>query len=592
MKRLHFLLAVLSALLLPGCGKQGGNTPVPSPSTPVDVTTNYSFKLSGALNGSCGVFFYDADGMLFNSNPIRVELGEDGIYSCRVTHQSDKSMASAVCVSPYQQLFAGEDVCAKARLFACQTVGGSRTAVSQGRVALSADCTNEVNLEPLTKTVTLSPSALDEYEDIRLMVLDLESPCAGILCLSVDGAAEIHPKYQSSKLALCFDGGTSQKEYPCRVFSSVSGVAAQPSLVVTDRAIVEKGTAVDAMTFNFLDETGQAATVINKGAFALSASNDGKVYSFTCDNASISAGEGLVLKCDYVTPGFVSVPTIENKQITRVICCMDCSSDPAPHTIWLETFDGTSWNKMPGMELLASLDPASVNAGILDFVIPKKSVSASGVYRIGCGAGSEITCIRSITLAYEDESCSHDPRSLVGDDYKNGWVLCGTSASPDNNYDPKECIVIDSDVSHVDDGSGSLRLGGLACINNFKPWIGWRYKDFPVEAGATYRIYFCIKTENMPSTASLFLSIGFKNSSKAWLTGWVPGNPSANNMNGTTSLWIDKVKGSHDWMKLSADIIAPSDAVTLSYFQFMLQSVINAPDAFVWFDDINVVKVN
>ena len=45
-------------------------------------------------------------------------------------------------------------------------------------------------------------------------------------------------------------------------------------------------------------------------------------------------------------------------------------------------------------------------------------------------------------------------------------------------------------------------------------------------------------------------------------------------------------------MKLKGQITVPEGAVKMSYFQIQVQNFFNNPEAYVWVDDFNVVKIN
>ena len=45
-------------------------------------------------------------------------------------------------------------------------------------------------------------------------------------------------------------------------------------------------------------------------------------------------------------------------------------------------------------------------------------------------------------------------------------------------------------------------------------------------------------------------------------------------------------------MKLKGQVTVPEGAVKMSYFQIQVQNFFNNPEAYVWVDDFNVVKIN
>lgn len=171
------------------------------------------------------------------------------------------------------------------------------------------------------------------------------------------------------------------------------------------------------------------------------------------------------------------------------------------------------------------------------------------------------------------------------------WMPAGVANKEENNYTKENICTYDPTVTHTSDWSGSLKIGGLDCTNNFKPWQAWRHRDIMVEPGATYAISVWVKTVDIPKNANLFLSFGFKDDSNQWLTGWVPGHPEKNGFDQRTSKWIDTTKGTHDWIELTGEVTAPENAAKISYFQGMLNGIESAPTAYAWFDDFKIVKI-
>ena len=171
------------------------------------------------------------------------------------------------------------------------------------------------------------------------------------------------------------------------------------------------------------------------------------------------------------------------------------------------------------------------------------------------------------------------------------WVIVGVADKPENNYVKEQILAYDANESHGSDWSGSLKIGNIDLKNGFKPWQAWRHRDILIEPGATYAIGVWVKTADMPKTANVYLGFGFKSEDNKWLTGWIPGSPEKNSIDHRTSLWIDKTKGTHDWVELTGTVTAPKDAVKIGYLQARVDNIISAPEAKVWFDDFKIVKV-
>lgn len=478
-----------------------------------------------------------------------------------------------------------------------------------------------VSLTPLATPIKLTISGLEAGEKLRSLRVTGSENLSGLALINHRATQmEIERFYEdkSGKMITATYPGGYAAEGSMYTVNLLGGPSTHSSLVfraITDQYVVTgeatgevvfRGTSEipvnfdfsanesreKALTFDFIKSDGSPAAEIDSDKFQLMGSTGVGNYSFEASQCAIESGRGLRLNGDVANPGTVTIPNIEEQQISKIILLLDTSTGSGLHSLWLESYDGTVWNKIDGTDKSISQDIAARNGGFVEFVLPRTSVSALGKFRIAKAVGKDHTYIRSMTLVHEDETCSHDPASLVSAGFASGWSKAGTGSNPTNNFDRDICIVVDKDVSHVDDGTGSLRIGQIDCTNNFKPWLAWRFKDMDVTGGATYKISVCIKTVDMPASANVYLGIQFKDRANQWMTGWVPGHPDKNAMDQNTSLWVDKVKGTHDWIKLSAEMTFPEGAAKLSYFQVRVDGIISAPTACAWFDDIQVVKMN
>lgn len=561
---------------------------------------------AGTQHESLGVWVADQNGKLLEDVCIEADQVSPGQFRYILTLPEGTVPSAVYALAPYQTGLKAVEGHPVVRVVSSGVEGKE---VPQVYVAASplggdgAELTAELSLSPVLADSSVRIEGLEDADRIHLLSLKISKKTSGLAVISDVGAqVPVEPSAAASDvLGFSFPEGSAGRTASFSLLSSDYSPLSYS--VVTSDSYME-GDAADgkidvssarsvsaAMTFDFIGKDDRVLPETGNGYFNAVSSSDGAEYRFVLQNGSFRQGRGLVLSSDEVSSGTLELPTIEERQITRMIFCLDGSSGTGMQSVWLECYDGENWGKLEGTHLRSDIDVTATNGNILDFALPKDMISSAGVYRLFCTGEGESLCVRSVTILHETETCSHHPMSLIEDGFGK-WKRCGTNISAENNFYPDELVVVDKNVSHVDDGSGSLKFIAPTCTNNYKPWIGWRYPTMNVEAGATYRIYFCVKTENLPTTASLFLSIGFKDASKTWLTGWVPGLPDKNGLDGKSSLWIDTVKGTHDWMKLSAEITAPEGAVYLDYFQFMLQGVINAPDAYVWFDDINMIRVN
>lgn len=553
-----------------------------------------------------GVWIVGQDGALVSSTSAEVEPITEGYFRWVADLPCDVVPAMVYAVSPYQGNVAAVGGKPVVRIPSSSVEGKAMPQIHVASAALTGDGTQwsgDLEFIPVSATSSIDVTGLDVTDRIHHMIVRISKKLGGLALISDDGAGvSVSASSEASDvIGLSFPEGSDARtaslagmetEYEVQSYaiitsdSYIEGNSVNGKIDVTSAAEIK-----DAMTFDFIGKDGRILPEMGTGGFTIASSSDGGSYRFACENGSFKQGQGLVLSGDMLTSGTLEFPTPEGRQITRIIVCLDQTTSAGMQSVWLECYDGENWDKIEGTQMRADADVVAKNGYVLDFVFPKSMVSAAGVYRLFNMGTGQTLCIRSVTILHEEETCSHHPMSLIEDGFSK-WRRCGTNISAENNFYPDELVVLDKNVSHVDDGSGSLKFIAPTCSNGYKPWIGWRYPTMTVEAGATYRIYFCIKTENVPDNASIFLSIGFKNAANQWLTGWVPGYPDKNGLDVRTSMWVDTVRGTHDWMKLSAEITVPEDAVKLDYFQFMLQNVINAPDAYIWFDDINMIRVN
>jgi len=599
-------MASMTAIVYASCIPEGVGSNNPSEN---DVVADKEYVITldaGNQHESLGVWVTDQDGKLVDDVCTKAEQVSSGLFRCVLTLPEGTVPAGVYVLTPYQTGLKAVDGRPVVRVISSGVAGMEVPQVYVSASPLGGDGTEltaELTFSPVLRASSVRVEGLETTDKIHLLSLKTSKKVSGLAVISDAGeVVPIEPSASASDiLGFSFPEGSTERtasfnlissDYTPLSYSVITSDSYMEGEVIDGKVDVTSAKSVSsATTFDFVGKDGRVMPETGNGYFNVVSSSDGAKYRFALENGSLQKGRGLVLSSDQVSSGTLELPTIEERQITRMIFCLDGSSGTGLQSVWLECYDGENWGKLEGTHLRSDIDVTATNGNILDFVLPKDMISAAGVYRLFCMGEGESLCLRSVTILHEKETCSHHPMSLIDDGFSK-WKRCGTNISADNNFYPDELVVVDKNVSHVDDGSGSLKFIAPTCTNNYKPWIGWRYPTMNVEAGATYRIYFCVKTENLPTNASLFLSIGFKNASKTWLTGWVPGLPDKNGLDGKSSLWIDTVKGTHDWMKLSAEITAPEGAVYLDYFQFMLQNVINAPDAYVWFDDINMIRVN
>ena len=552
-----------------------------------------------------GIVLLYPDGETVSSDRLPAEKIDDCSYSVSAECIYGKTASDMVCLYPYRSDLTQTSKVFDLRIGGLQYPSGTsydpEAMLMAGTGRFDASAHANVSLTELLTPTGFTVSGLGTDEKIYWLTLQSDTPVSGNIECSVDGDAVRVDGFSEDgagfRMTAAAVSGTGIKSFRFLSAGTMTGV--RDFTLVTDGKIYEgavtSGNMVDiasaesvceAVTYDFTDPSGDFSSFVPKES-----------------GSTIEKGRGILVKGDLVSPGTVSIPTIDERQIVRVICLMDKNTDCSPHLMWLESYNGTSWDKVGGTDKLVSSESLAENGGLLDFELPKASVSAKGVYRVARGVCMDDICITNITIAHEAETCSHDPRSILDDGYDSGWVRAGTSAADaiskgHEEYDPEDCIVVDMSVSHVDDGSGSLKIGHVTCDSDkypealYKPWQGWRYADMAVTPGDVYQIYFCVKAENMPAGSNTFLSLGFKNASNQWITGWVEGNPSANSLNAATSKWVDTVKGTHDWIKLTGEVTVPEDAVKMSYFQIQVQNIYDYPEACVWFDDFNVVKIN
>lgn len=600
----------------------------PDPDPPIEETVktvSFAFTVSNteSLAGAApGVLLFYDDGTPVNEALIEAVADEaqPGTYGFEAEVNTTKEVDRMVVVAPLSELslLAGQH--ALGRTIPALQLPGTE-APDAGADMLAADVsldgtqTAEVDLKSLVVPVELSVQGLSAGEKIRSVGLTASAALSGLALadwqtepIALSGFAADR---SSNSLTAHYPEGLAAATVLLR--TAPAGSVSPDVLVITDSRLVKfaagavafagsdrlaasadlgQGTSEQALTFDFLKSDGTPAATLDGEAFTLAGSTGETTYRFNAPQCSLDAGTGLCLKGDMATPGTLTIPNIDGEQVTRIILLLDTQMEMAAHGLWLETFNGESWDKIDGTDKSVSLETALQNGGYIEFEIPKKSVSAIGQFRIAKGVEGVPTYIRSMTLVHEEKSCTFDPASVIPNGFVSGWRRYGTSSNLDNNYDQKEVLVIDAEVSHVDDGTGSLRIGGVDCLNNFKPWQSWAYQDIPVQGGEVYRISVCIKTENMPATANVYLGLGYRDADNQWMTGWIEGNDILTAYNHVTSPWVDKEKGTHDWITLTAEEVVPEGAVKMGNLQVRLDNVITAPDAYVWFDDIQMVKIS
>ena len=581
----------------PGEGTADTESGGDSPKTEVK---EFTFRLDGvspSSDGRIGAVLVYSDGETVSDEALPAEKTVDGSFAVSVESDTEKTVGDIVCLWPYRLALDCSDGIFRHRVAGLQYPMPAsydvEAMIYAGTGHFGTASAAGVSLTELLEPETFTISGADASEKVYWVTVVSDDAIAGDIGLKIDGdavaAGGFSDEGSGSSLTAAFVSGTDSREFSLLSAGGIDGIAGYT--VVTGDRIYEgaaSGTEIDIAS---------AENVYEALTYDFTSSSDG-LESFVPEESGseIVEGRGIRVRGDLVNPGTVYVPTIEGRQITRIICLPDRNTDCEPHLMWVEAYNGETWDKVIGTDKLVSSATLAKSGGVLDFVFPKESVSAKGVYRIAKATCVDDVWITDIAVAHEEETCSHDPRSILADGYSSGWTRCGTSSNEEKGYDAEACHAIDMEVSHVDDGSGSLRIGGVQCEDKtLKPWQGWRYKDMPVNPGETYEIYFCIKTENVPSGANIFLSLGFKDNKNQWLTGWVDwkeGFETANSLNVNSSQWVDTVKGTHDWMKLKGQITVPEGAVKMSYFQIQVQNFFNNPEAYVWVDDFNVVKIN
>ncbi len=544
-----------------------------------------------------GAVLVYSDGEIVSDEALPAEKTQDGSFTVSAECDMEKTVSDMVCLYPYRAGLDCSDGIFRHRVcglqYPSQSSPDGEAMLMAGTGHFDASSAADVSMTELLEPGTFTLSGMDASEKVYLATVTSANAIAGDIELTVEGDAVAVKGFcaegAGNRLTAAFVSGTVSREFSLLSADRIGDISGYT--VVTDSKIYE-GAASGAE----IDVTS-AENVYETLAYDFTSSSDG-LDSFVPEESGseIVEGKGIRVKGDFVNPGTVYIPTISGRQITRIICVPDRDTDCEPHLMWLEAYNGEAWDKVIGTDKLVSSAALAESGGVLDFRFPKESVSSKGVYRIARATCEDDIWITNIAIAHEEETCSHDPRSILADGYDSGWTRCGTSSNEEKGYDAEACHAIDMEVSHVDDGSGSLRIGGVQCEDKtLKPWQGWRYADMPVNPGETYEIYFCVKAENVPAGANIFLSLGFKDNKNQWLTGWVDwieGFETANSLNATSSQWVDKVKGTHDFIKLTGQVTVPEGAVKISYFQIQVQNIYNNPEAYIWVDDFNVVKIN
>ncbi len=597
----YLILSMPVVLSVWSCSPEDGTADTESGGdSPKAEVKEFTLSVDGEYPSSTerlGAVLVYSDGAVVSDEVLPAERTQDGSFTISVEPDAEKSVSDIICFYPYRQALDCSDGIFRHRVgglqYPSQTVPDEGAMVYAGTGHFDAASVARVSMTELLEPWEFKISGMNASEKLYWTTLAASDAIAGDIDLTVDGDAlgvkGFSPDGSGSSLTAAFVSGTDSREFSLLTAGGIDGIAGYT--VVTGDRIYEGVASGMEMDIASAENVYEAMT------YDFTSSSDA-LESFVPEESGseIVEGKGIRVSGDPVNPGTVYIPTIEGRQITRIICLPDRDTDCEPHLMWLEAYNGETWDKVIGTDKLVSSAALAKSGGVLDFVFPKESVSAKGVYRIAKATCEDDVWITDIAVAHEEETCSHDPRSILADGYSSGWTRTGTSSNEEKGYDAEACHAIDMEVSHVDDGSGSLRIGGVQCEDKtLKPWQGWRYADMSVNPGETYEIYFCIKAENVPDGANIFLSLGFKDNKNQWLTGWVDwkdGFETASSLNVNSSQWVDTVKGTHDWMKLKGQITVPEGAVKMSYFQIQVQNFFNNPEAYVWVDDFNVVKIN
>lgn len=628
-------LGVISMMMFCACQEESSETPNPPSPTPDEtITKTFEFTLDhpdGFTATRLGVLLFYNDGTPVSDALIEVAPNEGelaGSYGFEAEVKTAKTVDRMLVVAPCNAdltLLSDQHAIGQ-MIHAVQQPGvdayDANSDILAGMVSLDGEGTAAVALTSLTTPVKFVVQGLDEGEKLRSVQLTGTEAVSGLALIDwqkepvVIGSFAAEQAWNS--LTASWPEGQNATSPVC-LLTIPTRLVSPGMRIVTDNRLIsvtlpgevsfansdEQPVTVDlnsladpemplekALTFDFIKNDGTPAATLESDQFDLPGSAGETIYHFEAPQCSIESGIGLCLHGDPASPGTLTIPNIADQQVTRILLLMDTREAMETHALWLETFDGEAWNKIDGTDKSVSRESASQNGGYIEFEIPKTNVSAVGRFRIAKGVEGIPTYIRSMTLTYDEATCTYDPASLIAPGFDSGWRRYGSSSSPDNNYDQEAVLIIDKEVSHVDDCSGALRIGGIDCLNGWKPWQSWAYQDIEVEAGATYKISVCVKTENMPTTANVYLGLGYKDASNQWMKGWIPNNPNLTAYNHVTSPWVDTEKGTHDWIKLTAEETVPEGAVKMGNLQVRLDNVITAPDAYVWFDDIQVVKIN
>lgn len=96
------------------------------------------------------------------------------------------------------------------------------------------------------------------------------------------------------------------------------------------------------------------------------------------------------------TPGTLSIPNIDGRQVTRIVLSVDTRTEMAAHALWLETFNGESWDKIDGTDKSVSLETALQNlVGTSNSRFPRRVFLLSAIP--DCqrrGGGSDLWSVR------------------------------------------------------------------------------------------------------------------------------------------------------------------------------------------------------
>lgn len=590
------LMVFLSMLVLNACSDKDEEEIVDDPQTTTptepeepEPSNDYYFTISDqGVPGDTkiGVAVSYTDGT-FKSGPMIEATANDpqnpGVYKFNAVADEGKTIKDIMLLQPYNDNISMLDNGQKIGhlLYTIQEPSATgydvKSNITAGCVEADSKGNMEVKLKSIVTPLKIMLSGIDAGEKLKAITMEATNDITGLATINFD-------KDLSKTAINGFDAGRACKmvtaiypegleaissDYEVKLFTGQSNNSSLVFRAITDKYVITETRNQDAIF------TGNDELTIG--------------FAFT-ENATREKAQTLNLSKDESTAATITVPDTEGNMVTRIICFIETASADALHSLWLEVFDGETWTKMEGTDKNMTQSQVDENGGYIELVVPELNISSSAKLRIAKENGSTHTSVKMITMVYEEEPVIEEPVNLIAEDA--AWIKMGTASNAANNFDRDAVLVFDNSVSHIDDGSGSYRIGGLDCTNNFKPWNAWRLqKDIPAEAGTKYRISLWIKTVDMPANANVYLGFGFKDSSNVLFSGWIEGAENAKELNQKTSSWVDKQKGTHDWMELTAEITAPTGAAYFSYFQCKVDGVISAPTAYAWFDDVKIVKV-